>query len=103
MTLGMGNSSGGLAADETAASNLCRILRMADLSLKQGHGVGCCGPDHARFPVRIANDGFELADWFLVPDVLDFDAGGDRLSDADGPHEPLPGPGRSSATTAFKR
>src|SRR5215216_6920169 len=70
----------------SALSNV--ILRVAGLPLKQRHGVSCCGSNYAVLPVRIANNGFEPADRFVVPDVLDFDACRDRLSDPDSLHEP---------------
>lgn len=44
--------------EETAAANLCRIVHVAGLSLKQRHGVGCRGPGHARFPVCGAHNSF---------------------------------------------
>src|SRR5262245_56517676 len=69
-------------------SNLCRILGLADLALNQRHSVGYRGPGDAGFALRVADDGFELADRLVVPDVLDSDTRGNCLSDADGLHEP---------------
>src|SRR5262249_48369585 len=93
-----------------AGLNSCRVLRVAHLSLKQRHCVGGCTPHDTSFTVSIANNGLQLADRFVVPDELDLDARGYCLSDPDRLYEPpfvsrntVPGPGRSSATTAFKR
>src|SRR5262249_26277677 len=60
---------------------LCRIFRLAGYSARKGHGVGCSGPDNASFPACITNNSLQLADWFVVPDVLDCNACGNRLSD----------------------
>jgi hypothetical protein len=51
---------------------------------EKGHSVGCSGPDNASFPACITNNSLQLADGFVVPDVLDCNACGNRLSDPDG-------------------
>ena len=64
----------------------------------------------ARLALRVADGRFQLADRLVVAHMHDLDRGGDRLADAHRLHEPpvgsrktVPGPGRSSATTAFNR
>jgi len=50
---------------------------------QQRHRVSCGGSDYATFPACVADDGLQLTDRLVIPDVLDFDACRNRLSDPD--------------------
>ena len=66
---------------------LCRIFRLAGYSARKRHRVSCSGPDDASFPGCIADNSLQFANGLVVPDVLDFHARRNRLSDPDGPDE----------------
>src|SRR5215510_5236698 len=59
-------------------------LHLAGHALRQRHRVSGRGSDHAIFSACVADHGLQLADRLVIPDVLDLDACGNRLSDSDG-------------------